>query len=110
MSCDRLNIVLAGAATALALAAVLAGCGEANSPQASSVALGSPTAQPPSDAHKMCAECLVCKENGDLACLRVEVDASTPALEFEGTTYYFCSAECRAAFAKDPRRYIPKRD
>lgn len=26
--------------------------------------------------------------------------------EYEGQTFYFCSAGCNAAFHKDPRRYV----
>jgi YHS domain-containing protein len=51
------------------------------------------------------AECLVCKENVDLACVDVAVDATTPRYAYEGKTYYFCSDECRDKFAKDPAKY-----
>lgn len=47
------------------------------------------------------AECPVCRRNGDLACVEVRVRPSTPRLELGGTTYYFCSIECREAFARD---------
>jgi len=47
------------------------------------------------------AECPVCRRNGDLACIEVRVRPSTPRLELGGTTYYFCSIECREAFARD---------
>ena len=37
----------------------------------------------------------------------MEVDPATAAgaSEYEGTTYYFCSAGCRSAFEKDPTAY-----
>jgi len=51
------------------------------------------------------AECTVCKANADLACVDIPVDGSTPTYLYQGKTYYFCSEECRAAFAKNPRKY-----
>jgi len=30
--------------------------------------------------------------------------------EYRGTTYHFCSADCRAAFERDPGRYVPSVD
>lgn len=37
----------------------------------------------------------------------MEIDAEDAAatVEYEGTTYYFCSDACRQAFEKDPERY-----
>lgn len=55
------------------------------------------------------ATCCVCQHNNDLACVCVHVKESTPKLEHQGQTYYFCSEECRAAFAKRPAKYLPKR-
>jgi len=37
------------------------------------------------------------------------VDESTPRAEYQGTTYYFCSEDCRAAFLKKPQKYVSKR-
>jgi len=54
------------------------------------------------------AECLVCKANADLACVDVEVEKDTPSFEYNGTTYYFCSTECRDKFAKEPSKYVKK--
>jgi len=54
------------------------------------------------------AECLVCKKNADLACIDVAVDPATPTYVYAGTTYYFCSADCRDQFAKNPQKYLPK--
>jgi xanthine dehydrogenase accessory factor len=38
--------------------------------------------------------------------MRVEVSASTPQHEHEGTTYYFCCPGCRHAFSKDPLSFL----
>ncbi len=54
------------------------------------------------------AFCPVCRYNHDLACLKVRVDNATPRVDYEGTTYYFCSARCRAEFLKKPAKYLPK--
>jgi xanthine dehydrogenase accessory factor len=43
----------------------------------------------------------------DLVCgMTVPADASSRPLEYEGTTYYFCAPGCRAAFEKDPDKYV----
>jgi YHS domain-containing protein len=63
---------------------------------------GSPTTKP------ACAECLVCKKNADLACVDVTVDRNTPRYLYNGTTYYFCSDDCKNEFAKDPQKYLKK--
>lgn len=55
---------------------------------------------------KPCAECLVCKKNADLACVDVVIDEKTPRYEHAGKTFYFCSEECRTAFAAHPDRYV----
>jgi YHS domain-containing protein len=52
------------------------------------------------------AQCLVCKSEGDLACVDVKVHDDTPRTEYMGKTYYFCSEQCRKEFEKDPRRYL----
>lgn len=52
------------------------------------------------------AEDVVCKCNGDLGCVRVRVDEKTPRAEYAGKTWYFCAESCRAAFVKDPERYV----
>jgi YHS domain-containing protein len=54
------------------------------------------------------AECLVCKANADLACIDVSVDSKTPSYAYNDKTYYFCSNECRKAFAKNPSRYVSR--
>ena len=53
------------------------------------------------------AQCLVCKKNGDLACVCVKVLPDTPRCAYEGETYYFCSDDCRREFLRDPARYLP---
>ena len=52
--------------------------------------------------------CHVCRYNNDLACVCVKVKDTTPRTEYQGTTYYFCSEDCRAAFAKNSAKYLPK--
>jgi len=67
-----------------------------------------PTATPSAAATLSAAahcECLVCKHNADLACVDVAVDTTTPRAVYQGRTYYFCSAECRAEFLKNPAKY-----
>jgi hypothetical protein len=59
-------------------------------------------------AHAVHAQCLVCKSEGDLACVDVTVRADTPRTVFHGTTYYFCSEQCRTDFEKDPQKYLPR--
>ena len=54
------------------------------------------------------AECPVCREDGDLACLHVKVNGTTPRAEVGGKLYYFCSDECRERFLKDPGKYTAK--
>jgi Cu+-exporting ATPase len=40
----------------------------------------------------------------------MEVDEKTAAgkSEYQGQTYYFCSAGCQKAFDKDPGKYVSK--
>lgn len=52
------------------------------------------------------AQCLVCKSEGDLACVDVRVRDDTPRTTYEGETYYFCSDQCCKDFEKDPERYL----
>lgn len=43
----------------------------------------------------------------DLVCgMTVAADDSSRPYHYEETTYYFCAPGCRAAFVKDPERYI----
>jgi YHS domain-containing protein len=39
---------------------------------------------------------------------KMEVDESSPAAtsEYKGKTYYFCAPGCKAAFDKDPEKYL----
>ncbi len=53
-----------------------------------------------------CAECPVCKAEGDLACLKVRVRSDTPCSCHCGCTYYFCSEECKKHFDKTPQKYV----
>jgi YHS domain-containing protein len=52
--------------------------------------------------------CHVCQYNNDLACVCVKVKDTTPRTEYQGMTYYFCSEDCRTAFAKNAAKYLPK--
>ena len=40
----------------------------------------------------------------------VQVNAKAPALSvyYKGTTYFFCTAACKAAFEKNPTRYTAR--
>ena len=39
---------------------------------------------------------------------KMEVDPKTAAAEaeYQGQTYYFCAPGCKAAFERDPERYL----
>jgi YHS domain-containing protein len=52
------------------------------------------------------AICPVCEADGDLACQDVKIRSDTPSTTRDGITYYFCSAECRRKFEKDPQAYL----
>lgn len=54
------------------------------------------------------ATCYVCKYNNDLACVNIHIKDATPRTEYQGTTHYFCSQDCREAFLKNPPKYLPK--
>lgn len=54
------------------------------------------------------AEDPVCLAKGDLGCIRVRVDSSTPRAVYQGRTYYFCNDECRQEFEKDPEKYAKR--
>jgi Cu+-exporting ATPase len=93
----------------LAVAILLAcggGCASTASddPSGASVAMAAASTQPAVAARH--AECLVCKMNADLACVDVDVARGTPSYVYNGTTYYFCSTECRDKFAKEPQKYV----
>jgi YHS domain-containing protein len=36
------------------------------------------------------------------------VKADTPTTDYQGQTYYFCSAACKEAFDKEPAKYAKK--
>jgi len=59
----------------------------------------------PPPASVATSECPVCRAEGDLACLCVEIEADTPHCEVDGQTFYFCSDECRSDFLAHPERY-----
>ena len=37
--------------------------------------------------------------------MTVDTDRTPVSAEYEGTTYYFCTPGCRAAFLADPNKY-----
>ena len=96
------------ASIVLSAAALIGGCASPNGS-------GSPTTTPsPATPNLVAAsarqqgrhaECLVCKENADLACVDLTVDKDTPHTDYNGKTYYFCSDECKRDFAKHPEKY-----
>jgi YHS domain-containing protein len=59
-----------------------------------------------SDAAAPMATCEVCQYNRDLGCVRFRLKQDTPQVQHEGKTYCFCSEDCRAAFQKNPARYL----
>jgi YHS domain-containing protein len=61
----------------------------------------------PAGSYPMAA-CRVCEYNNDLACVCVKVKDSTPMAIYAGTTNYFCSEDCRAAFLKRPEKYLQR--
>ena len=46
------------------------------------------------------AECPICKENGDMACLHVKIEKDTPYIEEDSKRRYFCSEDCKAEYLK----------
>jgi hypothetical protein len=54
------------------------------------------------------AICPVCASDGDLACQDVTIRSDTPSTVRDGVTYWFCSADCRRKFEKDPAAYLPR--
>jgi len=54
------------------------------------------------------AQCLVCKSEGDLACVDVKLREDTPRSVYRGTTYYFCSTQCRSDFERHPELYVAR--
>ena len=46
----------------------------------------------------------------DVVCgMTVDMDATAHRAEYQGQTYYFCSAGCRAKFVADPQHYLGER-
>jgi YHS domain-containing protein len=41
---------------------------------------------------------------------KFEVDDTTPTLVHDGTMYYFCAEVCKTEFAKNPAKYLPKKE
>ena len=38
--------------------------------------------------------------------MKVDPKSAAATHEYEGKTYYFCAPGCKAAFAKDPEKYL----
>lgn len=60
------------------------------------------------DRKSVTATCHVCRYNRDLTCVEFRLKPTTPQLIYAGSSYRFCSEECRKAFLIKPERYIPK--
>jgi len=77
-------------------------------PAAASLVLAGGCSSPrPADDGAVHAKCPVCACEGDLVCVDVTVEPDTPRLEYQGTTYYFCSVDCLHAFQREPQEYVP---
>jgi YHS domain-containing protein len=42
--------------------------------------------------------------------MTVKKSEAKVTLDYKGTTYYFCSAGCKEAFAKEPEKYLQKKE
>jgi YHS domain-containing protein len=58
--------------------------------------------QPPTEGQKKAGEEFTCPLDG----MRMKVAENTPAAEYEGKTYYFCSEAEKQTFLKNPERYV----
>jgi YHS domain-containing protein len=38
--------------------------------------------------------------------MQVDEKSAAATYEYQGTTYYFCAPGCKAAFAKEPEKYL----
>ncbi len=47
----------------------------------------------------------------DPACgMQIDEKKATAKSEYQGTTYYFCSPSCKAAFDKEPSKYAKPKE
>jgi len=45
----------------------------------------------------------------DLVCgMMIDPQTAAATLRYKGQTYYFCAPGCKAAFEKDPAKYVKK--
>jgi Cu+-exporting ATPase len=45
----------------------------------------------------------------DVVCgMQVDPKQAAGQSEYQGKTYYFCSAECKRKFDQDPKQFVPK--
>ena len=42
--------------------------------------------------------------------MQVDEKSAAGTFDYKGKTFYFCSPGCRAAFAKDPEKYLHKHE
>ncbi|MGZ3421973.1 MAG: YHS domain-containing protein [Polyangiales bacterium] len=93
-----------------ALALVLAACGGNHAQPAAPVPSAAPTAAPSASAAKGVVPAGEAKV-GDKSLCPVSKDEfvitdSSPKVEYEGKTYYFCCAGCDEKFKADPKKYL----
>jgi YHS domain-containing protein len=91
----------------VSLVSLLAACGGASTGAASPAGETGKTApagslKAPGDAK--IGDTTRCPVSGD----EFTVDASSPKVEHEGKTYYFCCGGCKSKFEADPAKYLKK--
>ena len=99
------RVALLAAPLAFAYAGGCASSNQSNSPTTTPSPATAGAVAAAGSATDCRAECLVCKENADLACVDVKVKGDTPRAEYNGKSYYFCSDDCRREFLKHPEKY-----
>jgi YHS domain-containing protein len=61
-------------------------------------------------AHKISQEELGVKTVCPVCGMEITISARTPALEYKGQIYYFCSADEKDQFMKNPEKFISKEE
>lgn len=79
-------------AAAVILAGFLAGCGAGKEPTAESQKARTDTSRVQTARDPACG-------------MQVPMTEDAVTYNYQGKTYYFCSAECKAEFVADPARY-----
>jgi YHS domain-containing protein len=86
----------------LALAALAAGCGSSTpSPHPTPATSGTESALKPMGSAKI-GDTTKCPVSGE----EFTVTESSPKVEHDGKTYYFCCPGCDEKFKKDPAKYL----